>query len=66
MTSVNSTTQAQEFTAADLDRLMAHYVHAAKELRATTLRSIFTSAFSSKPKNNDRSINLPGAAVGNA
>jgi len=59
-------TEARDFTAADLDRLTAHYVHVGKELRATTLRSIFRSVFSSKPKDRGHSLHLPGALAGSA
>ncbi|MCP5082955.1 MAG: hypothetical protein GY948_14805 [Alphaproteobacteria bacterium] len=66
MTASKKMTEAQDFAAADLDRLMAHYMHIGKELRATTLRSIFGSVFSSKPKNRDHSLFLPGALAGSA
>lgn len=64
MTSTKKMTEAQHFNAADLDRLKAHYMHVGKELRAATLRSIFGSFFSSKPKNRDHSLTLPGALAG--
>ena len=66
MTSTQKMTEAQDFTAADLDRLMAHYMHVGKELRATTLRGIFRSVFSSKPKDREQSLPLPGALAGSA
>ena len=66
MTTTPKTTEASAFTAADLDRLMAHYIHVGKELRATTLRGIFGSVFASKPKDHEHSLPLPGAVAGGA